>query len=183
MSTPNVGLWRVEHRLIEELIRRVERAERALLQRLGCPTDLPAVYAILSGEREHTWSKRTAARDKARARHAMHALAHLAAARRYVGLGSENARLAAHEALLAGLYANDAAANAALAARVGAGSRRGAKARGEEIRAAASADTAEMRRLEQQFIESRGTRRGAASYIARRLSIPVYTVRRKLKKQ
>jgi len=39
----------------------------------------------------------------------MHALLQVDKARRYVARGHENARLAAHAALLAGLYANDAA--------------------------------------------------------------------------
>jgi hypothetical protein len=98
--------WQFEQRLVEDLLVRVEQAERAILTALRCPHDLPTIYAILNRERKEPWPRRMARRDQRRARYAFHALAHVAETRRYLALGVENPRLAARAALLAGLFAN-----------------------------------------------------------------------------
>jgi hypothetical protein len=117
-----------KRKLITDLLDRVERAERAILIDLHCPTDVVAIYAILKGEQRVPWPTRRAARATTRARHAMHALVLLAQTRAHLALGHEDPFLAAHNALLAGLHANDVAANAVLAA----GTKRGGQARGRQ---------------------------------------------------
>ena len=107
--------WQLEAKQIEDLITDVERAQRAFLDSIGVPSDPVLIYAILAGERPAPWPKRTAARDKRRALHAMHTLVWLAKARQHVRFGAENSRLAAHAGLIAGLHANNAAEHAALA--------------------------------------------------------------------
>jgi hypothetical protein len=107
--------WQLEYQLVDGLLRRVEEAERAILGELGCPADPVGIDDILSGKRRAPWPKRADARQRHRARHAMHTLVHAATTRRYLALGEENSRLAAHAALLSGLHANDAAINAVIA--------------------------------------------------------------------
>ena len=83
-----------------------------------------AIYAYLKGEQPAPWSADTALRARRRALHAMHVLVQIRATRRHLALGADNARLAAHAALLAGLYASD---SAVLAIENGSTGKRGGK--------------------------------------------------------
>lgn len=106
--------WKLEAAQIEDELVRIERAECAILRELCCPTDPVALYAILAGEHPAPWPKRSAERDKRRALHAMYALIFAQKTRRYLGPTAENARLAAHAALMAGAYAGDVVINATM---------------------------------------------------------------------
>ena len=108
--------WKLEFKLVDDQLVRIERTEHAILRNLGCPTDPAAIYAILAGEKLAPWPKRTAARDIQRALHAMHALLAVQKTRRYLGPQDENPRLAAEAALMAGALAGDVLINAALGA-------------------------------------------------------------------
>jgi hypothetical protein len=108
--------WALETKLIEDQLARIERAEHAILKEVGCPIDPAAIYAILAGEKPAPWPKRTAARDKQRALHAMHTLLAVQKTRRYLDPLHENPRLAAEAALMAGALAGDLLINAALGA-------------------------------------------------------------------
>ena len=61
----------LERRMVEALLRRIERAMRDKLIALGCPTRPDALYAYLD---ENRWPKGTKKRDKDRAKKAKHAL-------------------------------------------------------------------------------------------------------------
>lgn len=132
MATITVGadyqLWQLEHRLVTDLLTRVEQSERAILTELRCPTDAVDIFAILNGERRQPWPKKTSARDQQRALHAMYTLAFVDQARRHLHLGHENAQGAAYAALLAGIYAGDAALNAMRTSRA----RQSAKEKGHK---------------------------------------------------
>jgi hypothetical protein len=91
------------------------------------PYDPVTLYAILKGEQPAPWPKRTAARERRRSWHAMMTLLWVGKTR--LALEGENPRIAAHAALYAGLYANDAAVNAALAENP----RKGGRLRGAQI--------------------------------------------------
>ena len=80
----------------------------------------------------------------------MHVLVHLATARRHLALGHENARLATHAALLAGLYANDAAANAVIAEKP----RKGGRTRGAQKSQEAAQHDDALRRHYQRWRKS-----------------------------
>ena len=80
--------WKLETELIEEQLARIERAERAILEELGCPTDLVAVYAILAGESPTPWLQRNAPRDERRAQHAMYALLYVQKTRQYLSFSN-----------------------------------------------------------------------------------------------
>jgi hypothetical protein len=116
MTTDEYTRWQFEQKLVTQLLGHVERAERGILRAIGCPADVAALYTILNGEQRAPWPARLSSRARQQARDAMHVLVHIAATRTHLALGHENARLAAHEALLAGLYAGDAALNAVMAA-------------------------------------------------------------------
>jgi hypothetical protein len=137
MTADQFARWQFEHQLIEDLLARIESAERAFLTAHGCPTDVVEIYRILAGERLPPWPRRTAPRDQRRALRGMHVLAHIAQARTHLRLSQDNAPLAARAALLAGLLASDTAAEAALAAK----QRKAGLGRGKEIaKIAAAAD-------------------------------------------
>ena len=137
MDRESFDRYQLETQFIEDLLGNVEDAERAILREINCPTNEMAIYAILNGETPAPWPENTAERSKQRARHAMHTLLLTAQTRRHLGLSNGNPRLAAYAALLAGLYANDAAAKAALAAhadRVVKENQRGGIMRGQQQR-------------------------------------------------
>jgi hypothetical protein len=100
--------WQLENRILEDVLRKVEQYERTMLQEMNCPTDAASIYRFLNGDGPAPWPKRTAARDRQRAKYAMHALVHIAQTRHNLKIGDESPRVAAHNALLAGLYANAA---------------------------------------------------------------------------
>src|SRR5687767_4704774 len=101
------ALWRFEMELVEAEISRREESERAILQSVGCSTDLVTIYEFLDDPKKAPWARRrTAARDRRRALHAMHTLALLSQVRGHIALGEENARLAAYKALVAGATSN-----------------------------------------------------------------------------
>lgn len=119
MDRDRFSIWRAEHKLAADLAAKVEATERGILQQIGCPTDPVQVFAIVNGQVPPPWPKHTAPRDQRRALHAMQVLVLLQQVRRHIGNpDSENARLAAHDALMAGLFSNDAATHIPLALKV-----------------------------------------------------------------
>jgi hypothetical protein len=118
--------------LLEQQIKRLEHSERAALKRLGCSTDLATIYAILTREQPDPWPTRMAERNRRVALHAMHTLARLQKVRGHVAHGHENARLAAYEALLAGMSSNVAALGRLQRRNLYRASERAARARAEQ---------------------------------------------------
>jgi hypothetical protein len=114
MTADEYARWQVEQEIIDGLLDRVERVEHGILRSAGCDPHSPAVRDYMADFRKGKSgippprTKRTAARDVKRIEHAIWTLALIEQARRYLGFEHDNARLAAHAALLAGLYAGDA---------------------------------------------------------------------------
>ena len=104
---------RLEYQLVNDVLTRIEHAERDALSAMGCPTDVVTLYAILSGEQRAPWPRRTAARDRQRVLHAMHVLVKISETRRHLAIGQENSRRASYAALFVGLHANGASLDAA----------------------------------------------------------------------
>jgi hypothetical protein len=113
MTADDYARWRLEHEMLETLLARAEAAEHAILRRMRCPMDDVAIYDFLAGHTPPPWPARTAARDKQRALHAMHALIKIREVRRHTALGSENATRAAEAALFVGVLANNVLIRAA----------------------------------------------------------------------
>lgn len=111
-------LWAFDNRELEGVLRAVEKQQRSILKAMNCPTDVVRIYRILNEEDEAPWPKRTAERDRLRAKFAMHALIQVAQTRQNLVIGNERAQRAAHAAVLAGLHANSANAILAQAARL-----------------------------------------------------------------
>lgn len=174
-------VWELEHQLAEDLLRRVENVERALLMSLNCPTEPVDIYAILNREQPEPWPRRTSARDRTRALQAMHVLLQIAEVRRSIALGHENARLAAHAALLAGLYANSGAIEAALGRKVRQKNQRNAKRRRQEKSEVVARSEANVRReadrYRRQYKHPTYSTRKMAETIADKLDINADTVR------
>jgi hypothetical protein len=105
-------VWKLDHDQLEALLRRIEQAEHAILVELRCPTETVAIFDMLAGTRPAPWPARTAARDKKRALHAMHALLAVGRVRMHIAPSTENACRAAYEALTLGHLANDGAIHA-----------------------------------------------------------------------
>jgi hypothetical protein len=155
--------WRLETDLMETLIRQVEDAERAILQSMGCPTDPVKIERLLQGAKgpdgalleppPPAWKtkKRTAQRDRQRAVHAMYTLVFLSQVRGHTGLKRSNARRAAHDALLAGLYANDAAAKEAIASQAKAAKDTGGTVRGRQLVAEGEANRCRCLKLAKRY--------------------------------
>jgi hypothetical protein len=172
--------WRFEYERVNELLARIEETERALLISLRCPRDPVQIVAILEGKTPAPWPRRTAARDRKRAAHAMRVLLHISAVRRSIALGEENARLAAHQALLAGLYANSASVEAALGRKI----RRKNTENAQHAREARRSDVVKRERdvrLESQ--RHRGSDRAIAAAVARKLNLNLNTVRSILRRK
>jgi hypothetical protein len=108
--------WHLEQRMVLEPLAAIERAERATLTALGfSKTDDVTLFDILNARQP--WPAGVTGSKRKRVERAAFALLHAAQARRNLLLGDgENARLAAHAALLAGLYASTGAATAILEA-------------------------------------------------------------------
>jgi hypothetical protein len=183
-----LDLWQTEYRQIDALLRRVEDVERGILKALRLPTDPVAVDSIVAGKTKPPWSgrKRTSARYRQRAIHAMHTLVWISQVRQHLGLESENARLAAHAALMAGLYANDAAFHIA----AGLSRTRGGRITGDKIRDKAAAHDAKIRKYHRRWIMSSDDLsdeyRSEAAYIKHELQakedvrLPEKTIRARL---
>src|SRR5687767_11568757 len=80
--SPEYAQWLYEYDLLNEHLKRVEEAERAVLLSMRCPTGTVALYDILNNKTPAPWPKRTSARDRQRALHAMHVLLQIEAVRR-----------------------------------------------------------------------------------------------------
>ncbi|MBE3072625.1 MAG: hypothetical protein IMZ67_06585 [Acidobacteria bacterium] len=117
MTREELNCWRGEHKMVEDVLTQITQAEERILKRLNCPTDPVVLDAMLNGKPPAPWPEHAAERDRRRALHAMHVLLNVASVRRETGrLDAGNSRVAAYHAILAGLYAGDAAANAVIAA-------------------------------------------------------------------
>jgi hypothetical protein len=175
--------WQLENRLLEDLLCQVERHEQTTLREMNCPTDAVGIYRILNGETPAPWPKRTAARDRQRARFAMHALLQIAKTRQHLAIGQENPRLAAHAALLAGLHAN--AAMAVLAEPTVKGRKRAGDKTGQLTAAAAARNDSQIARYRRQWELSEHLQdefRSAAAYVADKTGIDKPTIYRRFRK-
>lgn len=176
--------WRDEAEQTEHLLTCLEESERANLRALGCPTDPVGVFAVLNGERPAPWPKRTAARDRQRARSAMLVLALTQQARGHLSFGTENSHLAVYAAMLAVAHANNAAANAVLAEAERQGGRKGGLTTGEQVTQAATARQEQIRTLVGRWRASDELKlqyRSATSYVCEITGLADRTVQRHLK--
>lgn len=179
------ALWHFQHERITQALNRIERAERAILKGLGCPPDEASVYAILNGEQPPPWPKRTAARDRERAKHAMFALAYVGIVRSHIALGHEDAQAAALEALTLGALAGDVAIDAALGRRIRSKNASAATRSWIDRADASRSLDAQLTTLVSEYRSRKPHGPGAstrqmAAALARRLSQPVNTVRGRL---
>lgn len=177
--------WKLEHRILNNLVALIEKAECDVCADLQCPADPCAIFAILAGEVPEPWPRRTAIRSRGRARRAMEVLANLAKVRRDVALGHENALGAAFAALMAGLHAGDAARNAALAARERSKAQAGGRARGRQIARAATCDDARVKRFLARWkasdeLQAQYGSRSPIAYISRQTGLGTRAVQRAL---
>jgi hypothetical protein len=174
-------LWRYEFDLTDQLLSRLEIAERAKLRELGCPTDAASVFAILNGERPAPWPKRTAARARQRARNAMAVLALVPQIRAHLSFGHENSQRAVYLSLLAASYASDAAVNAMLAAATRQGGRKGGQKTGQNVTLAAAETDKTIRRFVARWRASEELRDqydSATSYVQSQTHLSLRTVQR-----
>jgi len=170
----------LETQQLEDQLRRIERVERAALQRIKCPTDPAEIYRILARETRAPWSAARDAKCRARALHAMHALTYIRQVRQH----SDNPRLAAYNAVLAGMYGGGAALRAMQADRARAGAIVGGKERGKQITAEARHEAREIAKQSAAYDSSdeaqdNSTRTG---FVAERRGVSKRTVARHLKR-
>jgi hypothetical protein len=182
VSEADYARWRLEYQLADDLIRKIEASERALLETMRCPTDPVQIEEILSGSRPAPWPKRTAARDRQRALHAMHVLVRLYQVRHHIALGEENARLGVHEALLAGLYASSASIEAELGRTVRYKNAAAAKRPRSDGSDERSTDRVRVLRAARRYRASKPdttlfSQRAMASTVAGQLTMNTHTVR------
>ena len=174
-----------EYQLVNKLFQECEAHEREFLSSLKCPTDPAGIDDVLSGRRPAPWPAKTSTRNRNRAQRAMRALVHIAQARGHLGPLHQNARLAAHDALLAGLYVNEAITMLPGLRRQRVGQRIGGKQRGETITATASAQDTDIKRLYNRFVHGDDLRfmhlNNAIKYIAEETGLSADTIRRRLK--
>jgi hypothetical protein len=175
----------VELQAVSDLLAFVEGIERTILTALGCSHDLDVVRAILKGEQPAPWLEEHAARDRDRAKQAMNALKQIYEVRHHLQPPNENPRLAAHAALLAGLWANDAAARAALVDQARAARQKGGRVRGAQLTDDASKHDATIRKYARQWRDSDELQeqyRTAASFISHKTGRSVRTSQRAIKR-
>jgi hypothetical protein len=175
--------WQLENGLIEDLLCQVERHEQATLREMHCPTDAVGIYRILNGEVAAPWPKRTAPRNRQRAKFAMHALLQVAKTRQHLTIGEESPRLAAHAALLAGLHAN--AAMSILSAPTVKGRKQAGDKTGQRTAETAARNDSEISKYRRQWELSQHLQlefRSAAAYIVSKTKIKLRTVQRRLAK-
>lgn len=177
--------WRFEAEQTEQLLTRIEASARAALRALRCPTDPAGVFAILNGERPAPWPRRTAARDRQRARNEMHVLVLVSQARTQLSFGTENSHRAVYYAVLAMAHANNAAANAVLAEETRQARQKGGRKTGAIVASTAAATDKTIRRLVAHWRASdelRDQYRTATSYVQSQTPFTARTVQRHLKR-
>ncbi len=164
---------------LETQLERIEAAERAILAALPCPADPVTIYSILAGEIPEPWLKRSAARSRERAKHALHVLVLVQQVRGHVEAG-EAAR-AADTALLVGALAGDGL----IEQRLGAAIRR------KNQRAARHPRETQRRELDMALLDAVAayrrqhpthSQRALAAHVARRLHRKPATVRAALQR-
>ncbi len=109
--------WKSEADDVEKLLNECEANEHQILRGLGVsdPTDRVKLYEMFKGDQPAPWAskrKQTARREEDLARRSWFALLWIDKARSYTRLGAENARLAAHAALIAGSLVSDSTVRA-----------------------------------------------------------------------
>jgi hypothetical protein len=184
MTDLDYEVWKLEYELIDKWLRDIEAREHAILREVNCPTDPVRIYAILRGECPAPWPRRTAARAKRRATHAMFTLLHLGIVRTHITFGQENARKAAYAALQAGLLANDAVVHAAGLAAVDGGRAKGGEATGRQISAKAAKTRERIQKLHCLWLSDENLRIEFPSfnaYIQERIGMPPSTANRYVK--
>ena len=165
-ATPDeFARWQFEQKLVTDLLARIEAAERAILRGIGYPTDPLLVEQHLAGKVQ---TRKRSARQRQQARNAMLSLVLVAQTRRHLGLTNENAALAAYQALLLGMVANDSTRRAVRVEL----SKRGGLVRGAQIAKQAAQDDAPIAkylRRWQQSDELQNEWRSPATYIQNQL--------------
>jgi hypothetical protein len=180
--------WRFEHDRLEAQLRRVEAAERAILEQIGCPVDRAAIWNILDGRVKRPWPKRTTARDQERAKHAMFVLHFVSEIRHHTNPGTEHAIRAAQAALKVGALANDAFIRARQGAGLTTTSRKGGTARAKAIAAAAVKHDHEIAKYQRQWhnsdeLQEQYGSRSPVNYIRHKTRLSTRTIQRALKRR
>lgn len=174
--------WRLEAEQTEQLLTRLEAAERALLVALRCPPDPAGVFAMLKGDQP--WPPRTSARNRQRAAAAMHVLALIGQTRGHLSFGSENSHRAVFCALLAAGYATDGAVRAMLAEAERQGGRKGGRQSAAQRNREKSRTLATVSRLVSRWRASDELQlqyRTATRYVQSQTAFTLRTVQRYVK--
>lgn len=184
MTADDYARWRLEHEMLETLLARAEAAEHAILRRMRCPMDDVAIYDILAGHTPPPWPARTAARDKQRALHAMHALIKIREVRRHTALGSENATRAAEAALFVGVLANNVLIRAAQHATT---AHKGGTVRGRAITGEAARQDATIAKYARQWrnsdeLQEQYGGRSPVNFIRKKTRLETRTIQRALQR-
>jgi hypothetical protein len=187
--------WKLDRKLLDGVLKRVEDAERMILEDLNCPTDPAEVDEMLSGRRtiapgvtepvRPSWPRGKRVRE--RVIHARNVLALVSQVRSHVTLGSENALKAAHDALLAGIYAGDSATNAVIAVQERKGRHAGGLARGAQKADDAKRHDSAIARYDRQWhnsdeLQEQYGYRSSVPYIKKKTSLDTRTIQRALKR-
>jgi hypothetical protein len=176
------NLWQFEYSLIDTALQQIEQEERKILQACGVwpPTEVGA-FAVVNGERPEAWR---ASRELARVREAMFILPLITKTRSQLELGHGSPSRAAHTALLVGLHANAATAQAALCTLQQQRSQKGGAVRGHAAALRAAQHDATIRRHYIAWLSSdrlQLAHRTATPYIAKKTGLKAHVVRRRLK--
>jgi hypothetical protein len=160
--------WTLEYGLVDGLLRRIEDAERARLKKIRCPANPVQIHRILKEEDPAPWPPREDDRARRVAYRAMYVLALANQVRRHLSPDEENARLAAHDAVLVGLAAGREARRALEPAK-------GGLARGQQITEATRKRDELFDRLLQEWANSEDAQRehSAVAFVKERSGISV----------
>jgi hypothetical protein len=178
------GLWQFAHDQLEKLLARAEAAERRTLTWMRCPVDTVALWEILAGTREAPrWPRRTAARNRQRAQHALFTLRWIDEVRRHTALGTEDATRAAEAALFVGIHANGARISVI---REATRDHKGGQKRGTQMKTAAKRHDPRIAQLARLWrandeLQDRYGRRSPGNYIMTRTRLTRRTIQRALK--
>lgn len=181
MQRDEFALYRFNVELVEKQLTRIEQGANAILTAMGCPTDDVQIYAILAGEQDAPWPKRTAEQSKRRAKYAMYARLHIGKLRSMLGPVQPDTPKVADTALTLGWFASQLGLELKTTARTTKGGRK----RGTQIaKRAATNDPAVKKHLGRWQIseELQDEYRSAASYVQEKTGLPRRTVERSMKR-
>ena len=178
------------------LLDQIAEAQRAILTELGCPTDVVAVYAIVTGKQAPPWSPDDDVHNRERAKVAMFVLRFVDRARRALDeLDDANAYRAVFWAIQAAAYGGDVVRVAVDAVDALKGrqylatqakrAQKGGATRGRQLAEDARKRDAVIRKFARKWRNSDDLQeqfRSAASYVVKKTGLKRRTVERRLEK-